>query len=151
MPTLFRCNSLPSRTTVAGAQIAPITGSVQGFLVSAIAAVHDDAANAEDTDWAEIVALYQLLARLSDNPVVTLNQAVAVAMVDGPRAGLALLEPLDDDSRMTEQHRLDAVRAHLLEMAGEPAAARTHYLAAASRTTSLPERAYLEAKAATLR
>ncbi|WP_163508475.1 RNA polymerase sigma factor [Fodinicola acaciae] len=120
------------------------------LLQAAIAAVHADAASAEDTDWPEIVAFYQLLRGISDNPVVTLNYAVAVAMVDGPAAGLALLEPLDADSRMTEQHRLAAVRAHLLELSGDLAAAREHYLDAARRTTSRPEQAYLQAKAAAL-
>jgi predicted RNA polymerase sigma factor len=120
------------------------------LLQAAIAAVHDEASGAEDTDWPEILSIYQLLTGISDNPVVTLNHAVAVAMVDGPTAGLDLLASLDGDTRMTEQHRLDAVRAHLLEMTGDFTAARTHYLAAARRTTSLPERAYLEAKASKL-
>jgi RNA polymerase sigma factor (sigma-70 family) len=117
-------------------------------LQAAIAAVHDEAARPEDTDWREIVALYDLLARLAPNPMVTLNQAVAVAMVDGPRAGLDLLASLEGDSRLTGNHRLDAVRAHLLEMAGEHAAARESYWSAARRTTSIPERRYLEARAA---
>jgi RNA polymerase sigma factor (sigma-70 family) len=119
-------------------------------LQAAIAAVHDEAARAEDTDWPQIVALYQLLARVAPNPMVTLNHAVAVAMVDGPRAGLDLLATLDDDDRVAGHHRLDAVRAHLLEMAGDHAAARAGYLTAARRTTSLPERRYLEARAARL-
>jgi RNA polymerase sigma factor (sigma-70 family) len=119
-------------------------------LQAAIAAVHDEAARAEDTDWPQIVALYQLLARVAPNPMVTLNHAVAVAMVDGPRAGLDLLATLDDDERVAGHHRLGAVRAHLLEMAGDHAAARAGYLTAARRTTSLPERRYLEARAARL-
>jgi RNA polymerase sigma factor (sigma-70 family) len=119
-------------------------------LQAAIAAVHDEAARAEDTDWPQIVALYQLLARVAPNPMVTLNHAVAVAMVDGPRAGLDLLATLDDDERVAGHHRLEAVRAHLLEMAGDHAAARAGYLTAARRTTSLPERRYLEARAARL-
>jgi RNA polymerase sigma factor (sigma-70 family) len=119
-------------------------------LQAAIAAVHDEAAGAEDTDWPQIVALYQLLARVAPNPMVTLNHAVAVAMVDGPRAGLDLLATLDDDERVAGHHRLDAVRAHLLEMAGDHVAARAGYLTAARRTTSLPERRYLEARAARL-
>ena len=123
-------------------------GSYQ--LQAAIAAVHDDAARAENTDWPQIVALYELLERISPNPMVTLNHAVAVAMVRGPRAGLDLLSTLDDDQRVAEHHRLDAVRAHLLEMAGDAAAARTSYRSAARRTTSLPERRYLEAQAARL-
>ncbi|HEY8988752.1 MAG TPA: sigma-70 family RNA polymerase sigma factor [Candidatus Limnocylindrales bacterium] len=116
-------------------------------LQAAIAAVHDEAARPEDTDWPEIVALYELLARLSPNPMVTLNQAVAVAMVDGPRAGLDLLATLDRDDRMIGHHRVDAVRAHLLEMAGERAEARDSYRTAARRTTSIPERRYLESRA----
>ena len=116
-------------------------------LQAAIAAVHDEAARPEDTDWPEIVALYELLARISPNPMVTLNQAVAVAMVDGPRAGLELLATLDGDDRMTGHHRVDAVRAHLLEMAGERADARDSYRTAARRTTSIPERRYLESRA----
>lgn len=116
-------------------------------LQAAIAAVHDEAARPEDTDWPEIVALYELLARLSPNPMVTLNQAVAVAMVDGPRAGLELLATLDGDDRMIGHHRVDAVRAHLLEMAGERAEARDSYRTAARRTTSIPERRYLESRA----
>ncbi|MGH3383415.1 MAG: RNA polymerase sigma factor [Nocardioidaceae bacterium] len=116
-------------------------------LQAAIAAVHDQATRAEDTDWARIVLLYGVLARVSPSPMVTLNQAVATAMVDGPRAGLAVLEPLDLDARMSEHHRLDAVRAHLLEMAGDHAEAVAHYRTAARRTTSAPEQRYLEARA----
>jgi RNA polymerase sigma factor (sigma-70 family) len=123
-------------------------GSYQ--LQAAIAAVHDEAARAEDTDWREIVALYELLAHIAPNPMVTLNQAVAVAMVDGPRAALDLLATLDGDERVAGHHRLDAVRAHLLEMAGEHRAARESYRTAARRTTSVPERRYLEARASRL-
>ncbi|WP_406038441.1 sigma-70 family RNA polymerase sigma factor [Micromonospora sp. NBC_00898] len=117
---------------------------------AAIAAVHAEAPSAAGTDWRQIVALYRLLARIAPNPMVTLNQAAAVAMVDGPRAGLALLAPLDADERTAGHHRLAAVRAHLLELAGERAAARAAYLAAARGTTSLPERRYLEVRAARL-
>ncbi|MFG2165972.1 RNA polymerase sigma factor [Micromonospora chersina] len=117
---------------------------------AAIAAVHAEAPTAADTDWRQIVALYRLLARLAPNPMVTLNQAAAVAMVDGPRAGLALLAPLDADERTAGHHRLAAVRAHLLELAGDRDDARTAYLAAARATTSLPERHYLEVRAARL-
>jgi RNA polymerase sigma factor (sigma-70 family) len=117
---------------------------------AAIAAVHDEAERAEDTDWPQILALYELLDRISPNPMVTLNQAVAVAMVRGPQAGLDLLGTLDADKRVGTHHRLDAVRAHLLEMTGDSAAARSAYLSAARRTTSLPERRYLEARAARL-
>ena len=119
-------------------------------LQAAIAAVHAEAARAEDTDWPQILALYELLERISPNPMVTLNRSVAVAMVHGPRAALDLLKTLDDDEHIAEHHRLHAVRAHLLEMAGDPAAARNGYQAAARRTTSLPEQRYLEARAARL-
>jgi RNA polymerase sigma factor (sigma-70 family) len=126
-------------------------GSVGPYqLQAAIAAVHDEATRAEDTDWPQILALYSLLERMSDNPMVMLNRAIAVAMVHGPRAGLEQLEALDGDGRLDENHRLDAVRAHLLEMAGDPPAAITHYRAAAERTTSLPEQRYLLARAARL-
>lgn len=117
---------------------------------AAIAAVHAEAPTAEDTDWRQIVALYRVLARVAPNPMVTLNQAVAVAMVDGPRAGLALLATLDADDRTAGHHRLAAVRAHLLDLAGERAEARAAYLAAARATTSLPERRHLEVRAARL-
>ena len=111
--------------------------------------MHDEAARAEDTDWPQILALYGLLKRMSDNPMVTLNHAIATAMVHGPAAGLELLEALDADCRLAGHHRLDAVRAHLLEMAGDHQAAVAHYRAAAGRTTSIPERNYLAANAAT--
>jgi RNA polymerase sigma factor (sigma-70 family) len=127
---------------------APALGSYQ--LQAAIAAVHDEAATAEATDWPQIVALYGLLARVAPNPMVTLNQAVAVAMVDGPEAGLARLDALADDERIASGHRLEAVRGHLLEMAGDAPAARESYLVAARRTTSVPERRYLESRAARL-
>jgi RNA polymerase sigma factor (sigma-70 family) len=119
-------------------------------LQAAIAAVHAEAPRAEDTDWPQILGLYDLLARRAPNPMVTLNHAVAIAMVRGPQAGLAHLEALDADDRMANHHRLDAVRAHLLEMAGDHDAARSCYRAAARRTTSLPEQRYLEARAARL-
>jgi RNA polymerase sigma factor (sigma-70 family) len=116
-------------------------------LEAAIAAVHDEAPSAEETDWPQILTLYELLERFGPNPMVTLNHAVALAMVRGPRAGLELLDTLDADGRLAGHHRLDAVRAHLLEMAGDHAQARAAYRAAARRTTSLPERRYLEARA----
>jgi RNA polymerase sigma factor (sigma-70 family) len=119
-------------------------------LQAAIAAVHDEAPAAEATDWPQIVALYELLMQLSDNPVVRLNHAVAVAMARGPREGLELLAGLGADERMTGDHRLPAVSAHLLEMAGEPDAARAAYLAAAARTSNLPQQRYLHARAARL-
>jgi RNA polymerase sigma factor (sigma-70 family) len=119
-------------------------------LQAAIAAVHAEAAVAADTDWRQIAALYGVLERLAPNPVVTLNRAVAVAMVEGPEAGLGLLAPLDADERMAGHHRLAAVRAHLHELAGDRAAAVAAYRAAARATTSLPERRYLDARAAHL-
>jgi RNA polymerase sigma factor (sigma-70 family) len=119
-------------------------------LQAAIAAVHNEATRAEDTDWPQILALYGLLERISDNPMVTLNRAVAVAMVRGPRAGLELLDMLHADYRLAGHHCLEAVRTHLQEMAGDHGAARSGYRIAARRTTSLPERRYLEARAARL-
>jgi len=119
-------------------------------LQAAIAAVHDEAARVEDTDWPQILALYGVLKQMSDNPMVMLNHAIAAAMVEGPAAGLALLEPLDADSRLAGHHRLDAVRAHLLEMAGDAQSAIALYRTAAARTTSLPERNYLMTQAARL-
>ncbi len=124
------------------------TGQYQ--LQAAIAAVHDEAPSAEQTDWPQIVALYELLASTSDNPVVALNHAVAVAMAHGPRAGLDLVGKLDSDERIAQDHRLYAVRAHLLEMAGEQAAAREAYQAAAERTSSLQVQRYLRGRAARL-
>jgi RNA polymerase sigma factor (sigma-70 family) len=127
-------------------------GSVGPYqLQAAVAAVHDEAVQAEDTDWPQILALYDLLKRMSDNPMVELNHAIAAAMVYGPSAGLDLLNGLDADERLTGHHRLDAVRAHLLELAGEHQAAIAHYQTAAGRTTSLPERNYLLTQAARLR
>ncbi|AKF84461.1 RNA polymerase subunit sigma-24 [Myxococcus fulvus 124B02] len=117
---------------------------------AAIAAVHDEAARAEDTDWPQILALYGVLMGLTDNPMVALNHAIATAMVHGPRTGLTLLDVLDKSGRLEGNHRLDAVRAHLLERAGEPAKAVVHYRKAAERTTSLPERDYLLLQAARL-
>jgi predicted RNA polymerase sigma factor len=117
---------------------------------AAIAAVHDEAPRAEDTDWPQVLALYDLLARIAPNPVVTLNRAVAVAMVQGPEAGLAALAELDPDDRLADHHRLHAVRAHLAEMAGDLTAARAGYRTAARLTTSRPERRYLESRASRL-
>jgi RNA polymerase sigma factor (sigma-70 family) len=118
-------------------------------LQAAIAAIHDQAPRTEDTDWPQILALYELLEQMTGNPVVTLNRAVAAAMVHGPSAGLALLDEVAD--RLAGHHRLDAIRAHLFEMNGDTEAALTHYSAAASRTTSLPEQHYLTRQAARLR
>ena len=119
-------------------------------LQAAIAAIHDEAPTAEATDWPQILALYEVLERVSPGPVVTLNRAVAVAMVHGPRAGLALLGTIEADDRMTQTHRLDAVRGHLLELAEDLDAARDAYRRAARRTASLPERRYLALQAARL-
>jgi predicted RNA polymerase sigma factor len=119
-------------------------------LQAAIAAVHGEAARAEDTDWPQILKLYDLLERFGGGPMVSLNRAVAVAEVRGPRAGLELLDTLESDRRLRRHHRLEAVRAHLLERAGEPIAAGRSYREAARLTTSLPERRYLESRAARL-
>ena len=127
-------------------------GSIGAYqLQAAIAAVHDEAARAEDTDWPQILALYGLLKRMSDNPMVTLNHAIAAAMVHGPPAGLELLKALDADDRLAGHYRLDAVRAHLLEMDGDHEGAIAHYRSAAARTASIPERNYLTTKASHLR
>ncbi len=123
------------------------TGPYQ--LQAAIAALHDEAASPADTDWPQILALYEVLLRIDDSPVVRLNHAVAVAMVRGPRAGLDRLDALDAQARRGD-HRPDAVRAHLLELAGDRDAARRHYLAAAQRALSLPQQRYLHARAARL-
>ena len=117
-------------------------------LQAAIAAVHDEAARVEDTDWAQILVLYGLLRRMSDNPMVALNEAIAAAMVHGPARGLELLGALDGDERIAKHYRLDVVRAHLYERAGEDARALAHYRAAAERTASAPERDYLLLRAA---
>ena len=119
-------------------------------LQAAIAAVHDEAAQAEDTDWPQILALYELLKRASPSPMVTLNHAIAAAMVHGPSKGLELLKALDSDSRFAGHHRLAAVRAHLFEMIGDYKNAIEHYRIAATRTTSVPEQNYLATQAARL-
>jgi RNA polymerase sigma factor (sigma-70 family) len=127
-------------------------GSIGAYqLQAAIGAIHDEAARAEDTDWAQILALYDLLKRMSDNPMVMLNHAIATAMVHGPSAGIELLNALDADGRLTGHHRLDAVRAHLLELGGDHQAAIAHYRTAAGRASSLPERNYLMTQAVRLR
>jgi predicted RNA polymerase sigma factor len=126
-------------------------GSVGAYqLQAAIAAVHDEAERVEDTDWPQILALYGLLMRMTDNPMVMLNHAIATAMVHGPSSGLELLLELDSDGRLNGHHRLDAVRAHLLELAGDHDAAIAHYRIAAGRTASIPERNYLMTQAARL-
>ena len=115
---------------------------------AAIAAVHDEAPSTAATDWPQILALYDVLQTLSDNPMVALSRLVAAAMVEGPAAALVLLEALERDERVRGHYRLDAVRAHLLEMGGQPERAAEHYRAAAQRTASIPERDYLLKKAA---
>jgi RNA polymerase sigma factor (sigma-70 family) len=133
-----------------------VTGALSGSplgpyqLQAAIAAVHDESPTDADTDWRQILALYGVLSGMADNPVIRLNQAVAAAMVHGPHAGLDLLDEVAADERLSHHHRLAAVRAHLLERAGEAEAAVTAYREAARRTTSLPERRYLEERAAKL-
>ena len=116
---------------------------------AAIAAVHDEAVRSEATDWPQILALYSLLQVMSDNPMVKLNHAIASAMVHGPANGLDLLASLD--SGLKGHYRLEAVRGHLKEMAGDSEGAITGYLAAASRTASLPERNFLLEQVARLR
>ena len=126
-------------------------GSVGSYqLQAAIAAVHDEAHRAEDTDWPQILALYDLLQRMSDNPMVKLNHAIAAAMVHGLAKGLELLDALKEDARLANHHRFHAVRAHLLELAGEHQEAVKDYRAAAAKTGSLPERNYLLTQAARL-
>jgi RNA polymerase sigma factor (sigma-70 family) len=118
---------------------------------AAIAAVHDEAPTAEDTDWPQILALYRVLEQFDPSPVVTLNRAVALAMVEGPTAGLALVESLADDARVNRTHHFDSVRAHLLELSGDVDGARAAYRSAAQRAKSVPERRHLLARAAGLR
>jgi RNA polymerase sigma factor (sigma-70 family) len=119
-------------------------------LQAAIAAIHDEAARVEETDWPQILALYELLKRVSPSPMVTLNHAIAAAMVHGPSKGLELLRTLDNDSRLAGHYRLDSVRAHLLEMVGDYESAIKHYRIAAGRTMSIPEQNYLMIQAAWL-
>jgi RNA polymerase sigma factor (sigma-70 family) len=125
-------------------------GAVGPYQVqAAIAALHDQAPDASETDWREILALYGLLERMTGNPMVSLNRAIAAAMADGPAAGLALLAPLEE--QLAGHHRLHAVRAHLLEMNGEVGDAVADYEAAAARTASVPEQHYLMLRASRLR
>jgi predicted RNA polymerase sigma factor len=119
-------------------------------LQAAIAAVHDEAPRAADTDWPQILGLYDMLQHLAPGPMVTLNRIVAVAMVHGPRTGLQRLADAQAQAGLTGHHRVHAVRAHLLELAGERDAARGEYRLAARRTLSAPEQRYLESRAARL-
>jgi predicted RNA polymerase sigma factor len=140
------------------AAIAEATGLLAVTLVAhpigryqaqaAIAAVHAEAARAEDTDWPQILALYDVLAALAPGPVVTLNRIVAVAMVDGPDAAMAQLNAAAADPALAGYHRVPAVRAHLLEQTGDVPGARTQYRRAAELTLSVPERVYLLGRAA---
>jgi predicted RNA polymerase sigma factor len=126
-------------------------GSVGLYQIqAAIAAVHDEGESVEDTDWPQILALYELLQRVAPGPMVTLNLAIAAAMVHGPAKGLELLRALDRDPRMAGHYRVDAVRAHFFEQMGDHEAAIQHYRIAAGRTTSMPERNYLTTQAARL-
>jgi predicted RNA polymerase sigma factor len=116
---------------------------------AAIAALHDAAPRYEDTDWARIASLYSALERITDSPVVRLNRAVAVSMIEGPDAGLRLLDTLAMSGQPTDSHRMHAVRAHLLEM-GDDESARREYIAAANASANLRERDYLTVRAAAL-
>jgi RNA polymerase sigma factor (sigma-70 family) len=133
-------------TELAKASLAgPALGPYQ--LQAAIAATHADAATARETNWRQVHALYLILERIAPNPMVTLNRAIALAETEGPQAGLTLLSTLDGDERMAGHHRLLSVRAHLLEKAGDPAAAHEHYRRAAKATASIAEQRYLESRA----
>jgi predicted RNA polymerase sigma factor len=147
--TLWNADQIAEGVTLITAALPRgATGPFQ--LQAAIAAVHDEAPDAASTDWPQIVALYEVLMEITDNPVVALNHAVAVAMVSGPQPGLALLDPLGADDRLATDHRFHAVRAHLLERAGDHAAARDSYAAAAHLTSSYPQQRYLRQRAARL-
>lgn len=119
-------------------------------LQAAIAALHDEAASTDETDWPQILALYDVLLRIDDNPMVALSHAIALAMVHGPAAGLRRLQEIEPDPRIAGSHRLEAVRGHLLERAGERDAARESYRRAAERTASVAEREYLLVRAGRL-
>jgi predicted RNA polymerase sigma factor len=127
----------------------PALGPYQ--LQAAIAGTHADATTAQETNWQQVYALYLILDRIAPNPMVTLNRAIALAETEGPLAGLALLATLDGDQRMAGHHRLLAVRAHLLERAGDPAGAYQHYRRAAKATASIAEQRYLESRASRVR
>jgi len=137
--------------------IALITGSLARLplgpyqVQTAISALHAEAATAAETDWAQILALYEVLEVIAPNPMASLGQAVALARLQGPDAGLARLALLEDDERLVSNHRLHAVRAHLLELLGDDEIARSGYLTAAELTASETEKAYLKDRAARLR
>jgi predicted RNA polymerase sigma factor len=124
------------------------TGPYQ--LQAAISALHDEATDYAATDWPQIVALYQRLMQMTDNPMIALNHAVAVAMATGPAVGLTLVDTLAYDPRLADDHRLHAVRAHLLELSGDHERARRCYTAAAEKAVNLPQKRYLHARAARL-
>ncbi|NUR63252.1 MAG: sigma-70 family RNA polymerase sigma factor [Catenulispora sp.] len=134
-----------AKTSLGGTELGPYQ------LQAAIAATHAVATDAADTDWHQIHALYLILERIAPNPMVTLNRAIALAEIEGPKAGLALLATLDADERMAKHHRLLSVRAHLLEMTGDCDAAYDHYRQAAKATASIAEQRYLEARAGRVR
>ncbi|GAA1964370.1 RNA polymerase sigma factor [Catenulispora subtropica] len=134
-----------AKTALGGTELGPYQ------LQAAIAATHAVAATAADTDWHQIHALYLILERIAPNPMVTLNRAIALAEIEDPRAGLALLATLDEDERMSGHHRLLSVRAHLLELTGDSDAAYEDYRRAAKATASIAEQRYLEARAKRLR
>jgi RNA polymerase sigma factor (sigma-70 family) len=134
-----------AKTSLAGTELGPYQ------LQAAIAATHAVATTAADTDWRQIHALYLILERITPNPMVTLNRAIALAEIEGPRAGLAVLATLDEDERMAKHHRLLSVRAHLLEMAGDTDEAYENYRRAAKATASIAEQRYLESRAKQLR
>jgi predicted RNA polymerase sigma factor len=147
--SLWNRESIAEGVALVGAAFS--RGAVGEYQVqAAIAAVHDQAARAEDTDWPEILALYSVLLRLSNSPVVALNHAVAIAMVHGPAEGLKRVDAIAGDDRLKGSHRVDAVRAHLLERAGRPDEAVALYRLAAGKTSSLPERNYLLMRAASV-
>jgi predicted RNA polymerase sigma factor len=137
-----------------GAGLGLVTDAVSAGVVglyqvqAAIAAVHAEAPNTAETDWRQITALYELLEHITPNPVFTLNRAVAVGMLRGPEAGLAVLAEAEGDRRLAGSHRVASVRGHLLELAGDTAGAAAAYELAARLTTSMPERQYLSRKAA---
>ncbi|WP_030506063.1 RNA polymerase sigma factor [Microbispora rosea] len=134
---------------IKAALAGPALGPYQ--LQAAIAATHADAATAAETDWPQVHALYLILERIAPNPMVTLNRAIALAEIEGPEAGLALLSTLDGDERLAGHHRLLSVRAHLLEMTGDRAGAYEHYRRAAKATASMAEQRYLESQASLVR
>ena len=147
--SLWNRESIAEGVALVGAAFS--RGAVGEYQVqAAIAAVHDQAARAEDTDWPEILALYSVLLRLSNSPVVALNHAVAIAMVHGPAEGLKRVDAIAGDDRLKGSHRVDAVRAHLLERAGARDEAVALYRRAAGKTSSLPERNYLLMRAASV-